>query len=33
MKSSIHNHKGQNCWMAAPMGKLAVQNYRVLAKI
>ncbi len=29
MKSSIHNHKGQNCWMAAPMGKLAVQNYRV----
>ena len=19
MKSSIHNHKGQNCWMAAPM--------------
>lgn len=30
MKSSIHNHKGQNCWMGAPLGKLAVQNYRVL---
>jgi cysteine dioxygenase len=30
MKSSIHNHKGQNCWMAAPLGKLAVQNYRVI---
>jgi cysteine dioxygenase len=32
MKSSIHNHKGQNCWMAAPMGRLAVQNYRVLSE-
>jgi len=32
MKSSIHNHKGQNCWMAAPLGKLAVQNYRVRAE-
>ena len=32
MCSSIHNHKGQNCWMAAPMGKLAVQNYQVLAE-
>jgi len=32
MKSSIHNHKGQNCWMAAPMGKLAVQNYRVISE-
>jgi len=30
MKSSIHNHKGQNCWMAAPAGRLLVQNYRVL---
>jgi len=30
MKSSIHNHKGQNCWMAAPIGRLAVQNYKVL---
>lgn len=32
MHSSIHNHKGQNCWMAAPIGRLAVQNYRVLAE-
>ena len=32
MKSSIHNHKGQNCWMAAPIGQLAVQNYRVIAE-
>ena len=32
MKSSIHNHKGQNCWMAAPLGKLAVHNYRVLGE-
>ena len=29
-RSSIHNHKGQNCWMAAPIGRLAVQNYRLL---
>jgi cysteine dioxygenase len=28
--SSIHNHKDQNCWMAAPVGKLLVQNYRVV---
>ena len=28
--SSIHNHKGQNCWMAVPIGKLLVQNYRVI---
>lgn len=32
MKSSIHNHKGQNCWMAAPIGRLAVQNYRLLSE-
>ena len=30
MKSSIHNHKDQNCWMAAPVGRLSVHNYRVL---
>lgn len=30
MKSSIHNHKDQHCWMAAPIGRLSVQNYRVL---
>lgn len=28
--SSIHNHKDQNCWMAAPIGRLLVQNYKVL---
>jgi cysteine dioxygenase len=32
MRSSIHNHKGQNCWMAAPIGRLSVQNYRVLSE-
>lgn len=32
MKSSIHNHKGQNCWMAAPIGRLAVQNYKLLSE-
>jgi len=30
MRSSIHNHKDQNCWMAAPVGKLEVRNYTVL---
>ena len=30
MRSSIHNHKNQHCWMAAPMGRLTVHNYRVL---
>ncbi len=30
MSSSIHNHKDQNCWMAAPMGRLSVCNYRVI---
>ena len=28
--SSIHNHRDQNCWMAVPIGKLLVQNYKVL---
>lgn len=28
--SSIHNHHEQNCWMAAPIGRLEVQNYRVV---
>lgn len=27
--SSIHNHRDQNCWMAVPIGRLSVQNYRV----
>lgn len=28
--SPIHNHHGQNCWMAAPIGRLVTQNYRVI---
>ena len=28
--SSIHNHHQQNCWMAAPIGRLQVQNYRTV---
>jgi cysteine dioxygenase len=28
--SSIHNHKDQNCWMAVPIGRLLIQNYKVL---
>jgi len=27
--SSVHNHRDQNCWMAAPVGKLVVENFRV----
>lgn len=27
--SRIHNHRGQNCWMAAPVGRLRVQNFEV----
>ncbi len=30
--SAIHNHRDQNCWMAAPIGRLMVQNYRVISK-
>ena len=28
--SSVHNHRDQNCWMAVPIGKLLVENYRVV---
>jgi len=28
--SSVHNHRDQNCWMAVPIGRLMVENYRVL---
>jgi len=28
--SSVHNHRDQNCWMAVPVGRLKVENYRVL---
>jgi cysteine dioxygenase len=27
--SRIHNHRGQNCWMTAPIGRLRVQNFKV----
>jgi cysteine dioxygenase len=30
-ESAIHNHQGQNCWMAVPVGRLIVQNYDLLA--
>jgi cysteine dioxygenase len=28
--SPVHNHQGQSCWMAVPIGRLAVQNYELL---
>jgi cysteine dioxygenase len=28
--SPVHNHQGQSCWMAVPIGRLAVQNYDVV---
>jgi len=28
--SQIHNHHNQNCWMAIPIGRLRVQNFRVV---
>jgi cysteine dioxygenase len=28
--SPVHNHQGQSCWMAVPIGRLAVQNYQVV---
>jgi len=30
--SSVHNHQGQNCWMAVPMGRLVVENYRTISE-
>src|SRR5579864_5669437 len=30
--SSVHNHRDQNCWMAVPMGRLLVENYRVISQ-
>ncbi|MEO7653372.1 MAG: cysteine dioxygenase family protein [Bryobacteraceae bacterium] len=29
-KSAIHNHRGQRCWMAAPVGSVLVHNFRLL---
>ena len=28
--SSVHNHRDQNCWMAVPVGRLRVENYRIV---
>ncbi|MGA2645190.1 MAG: cysteine dioxygenase family protein [Candidatus Sulfotelmatobacter sp.] len=28
--SSVHNHRDQNCWMAVPIGRLLVENFRVI---
>jgi cysteine dioxygenase len=28
--SNIHNHADQNCWMAMPVGRLRVQNFRII---
>jgi cysteine dioxygenase len=28
-RSSVHNHRGQLCWMAAPVGRLLVENFHV----
>ncbi len=28
--SSVHNHRDQNCWMAVPIGRLMVENFRVI---
>lgn len=28
--SRIHNHSGQNCWMAIPFGKLQIQDFQLL---
>jgi len=30
--SSVHNHRDQNCWMAAPIGRLQVENYHVISQ-
>ncbi len=30
--SSIHNHREQNCWMAVPVGRLLVENFRTISQ-
>jgi predicted metal-dependent enzyme (double-stranded beta helix superfamily) len=27
--SRVHNHRDQNCWMSAPIGRLKIQNFHV----
>ena len=31
-KSPIHNHCNQECWMAAPVGKVQVHNFKLIRK-
>jgi cysteine dioxygenase len=30
--SSVHNHRDQNCWMAVPIGRLLVENFRLVSQ-
>jgi cysteine dioxygenase len=30
--SSVHNHRGQNCWMAVPIGRLQVENFHTVSQ-
>ena len=30
--SSVHNHRDQNCWMAAPIGRLQVENFHLASQ-
>lgn len=30
--SSVHNHRDQNCWMAAPIGRLMVENFHLVSQ-
>jgi len=30
--SSVHNHRDQNCWMAVPIGRLLVENFRIICQ-
>jgi len=30
--SAIHNHRGQECWMGVPVGRLEIRNYRLAAQ-
>jgi len=30
--SSVHNHRDQNCWMSVPIGRLLVENYRLISQ-
>jgi predicted metal-dependent enzyme (double-stranded beta helix superfamily) len=31
-KSPIHNHCNQECWMAAPIGKVQIHNFKLIHK-